>query len=134
MWHVAIETLAVPPKVLLISPVPAPLTRIEDNRRVELERIFACPVDVIELSHLDFTPEQLAHEVRAAAPDAVVITSAPLEYRKVIGEIAPHTPLLRPVHEEYRNHRGYVEKRLVGYGRDRNGRVELLTDGALAGN
>ncbi|MGH8933031.1 MAG: hypothetical protein ACRDZO_21000 [Egibacteraceae bacterium] len=121
-----------PANVLLISPVPAPLARIEDKRRVELERIFACPVHIIELSHLDYTPEQLAHEVRAAAPDAVVITSAPIEYRMAIGGIALKTPLLRPVHEQYRNHHGYIEKRLVGYGTERNGRVELLPNGALA--
>lgn len=98
-----------------------------------MERIFGQALEITELSHLDFTPEQLAQQVREAQPDAVLICSAPIEHRQAIEELGAETIILRPMYEEFRNRRGYVERRLVGYGADRGEeRIEPLADGALA--
>lgn len=98
-----------------------------------MRRIFDGGVEVTSISHLDYDPASLAKAIEEARPHAVVVGTAPLDYRESIEEWAGEIPVLRTRFKRVRNHRGEMEDRPAGLGRSRaGGQIEALADGALA--
>ncbi len=117
-----------PPRVVHLSPWPP-----TDQRLAELERIFGEPVEVIELSHLDYEPTALIDAIRWVQPAAVVLATSASSHRRAVEALAGDLPLLRPRFERVRNNRGEPEERSAGIGLLReDGEIEALADAALA--
>jgi len=88
---------------------------------------------VTSISHLDRDLASLVKALEEAEPCAVVLGTAPLDFRERIEEWAGDIPVLRTRFKQVRNHRGELEDRPAGLGRSRaGGRIEALEDGALA--
>ncbi len=119
-------------RIVHVSPLE--LGDLLEGRRAELRRIFGEDVDVFEVSHLEVDASTLVKAIREAGPDAVVLATAPPLHRRAIEELAPETPVLRPMSKWVRNSRGgEMEERSAGLGLVRaDGQLEPLADAALA--
>jgi hypothetical protein len=102
------------------------------KREPELQRIFGEDVEIIHLSPADFHPSAAGTGHRQARPDTVVLASASTHHRQAIEKMMGETAILRPIYEQFRNHRG-VEERQTGFGLlGDDGQIEPLEDQALA--
>jgi hypothetical protein len=100
-----------------VSPLP-----IRPDRRAELERLFACPVEVVWARDLDALDAALAVPAAAVVLDAIAPGAAGLAAARCAGLV-----VLRPRRDEGRTSRGERVPVFAGYSTG----DDALADGAL---
>ena len=107
---------------------PLPLGRRRPSRVVELERIFATAVEIVEV----FDVAGLVAAMEMADVLALALdSSGPDELGGAVA-VAGHRPVLRPLWRRERNSRGEVDELFDGYGLFTTRRIERLADGQLS--
>ena len=106
---------------------PLPLGRRRASRVIELERIFATAVEVIEVIDV----ARLAGAIAAREVAAVALDAHGAEDLSDAIAAAGPRPVLRPLWRQDRNSRGEVDEVFDGYGLLTVDGVERLADGQL---
>jgi len=107
---------------------PLPLGRRRPSRVVELERIFATAVEIVEV----FDVAGLAAVMEMGDVLTVALDSSGPEDLAGAVAVAGHRPVLRPLWRRERNSRGEVDELFDGYGLLTTGGIERLADGQLS--
>lgn len=107
---------------------PLPLGQRRPSRVVELERIFATAVEIVEV----FDAAALATAMEMDDVLAVALDSSGPEELAGAVVVAGHRPVLRPLWRRERNSRGEVDELFDGYGLLTTGGIERLADGQLS--